>query len=77
MLDLDYLKSCGYEVTPDGRISRADATRYIGVSAKTLENWAVSRKGPPRYRVGGKVFDRLAEVDRFVQQEIIESIIAA
>jgi len=73
MLDLDYLKSCGYEITPDGRMSRVDAAKFIGVSYKTLENWAVSRKGPPSYRVGGKVFYRLAELDRFIREEMLYS----
>lgn len=61
---------------PDGRVPRGDAAAFVGVSAKTLSNWATIGIGPMPRRVGGRVFylyrDLLAFVatgDRWADQE--------
>ena len=57
-------------VLPDGRMSRADAARYLGINAKTLANWALVSRGPPAHRVGGRVFYYREACDAFIQGEV-------
>ena len=54
-------------VLPDGRMSRADAARYLGINEKTLANWALVARGPPPHRVGGRVFYYREACDAFIQ----------
>ena len=37
---------------PDGRMTRADAARYLGLQPKTLSMWRLQGKGPRVTRVG-------------------------
>ncbi len=53
-------------VLHDGRMSRRDAARYIGVQDKTLANWTLMKKGPRGHRIGGRVFYYKDDVDRFI-----------
>lgn len=53
-------------VTPDGRLSRPHAAKYLGVAVQTLANWRSLRRGPKWVKVGGKVFYRLADLEAFV-----------
>jgi hypothetical protein len=54
-------------VLPDGRMTRHDAARYIGVEGKTLANWGLIGKGPPSILVGGRRFYFKTELDAFIQ----------
>ncbi len=56
-------------VLPDGRMTRRDAARYIGVEDKTLANWDLMKKGPPSILVGGRRFYFKAALDAFIQGE--------
>lgn len=53
-------------VTPDGRVNRADAARYLGYEKRTLEEWHRLGKGPPSLMVGGRRFYRLHDLQAFV-----------
>ena len=53
-------------VLPDGRMTRRDAARYLGLKAKTLAMWAMAGKGPPVIRVGGRCFYCRSDLDEFV-----------
>ena len=53
-------------VLPDGRMTRRDAARYIGVEDKTLANWDLIKKGPPSVLVGGRRFYYKEQVDAFI-----------
>jgi len=53
-------------VLPDGRMTRRDAARYIGVEDKTLANWDLMKKGPPSVLVGGRRFYYKARLDAFI-----------
>jgi hypothetical protein len=55
--------------TPDGRLTRRDAARYIGVQEKTLAKWAMEGRGPRPVRVSNRVFYWLADCDRFIRGE--------
>lgn len=53
-------------VLPDGRMSRQDAARYLGLSDKTLAMWQLAGKGPQVTKVGGRVFYFKAALDAFI-----------
>jgi len=54
------------EVLPDGRMSRIQTAKYLGLAPQTLASWASRGVGPRPIRVGGKIFYRRADVDRFI-----------
>ena len=58
-------------VLPDGRVSRFDAAAYLGLSAKTLRQWAVDGKHLKVVKVGGRCFYRLSELQSFVGVEAV------
>lgn len=53
-------------VTPDGRLSRPHAAKYLGVAVQTLANWRSLGRGPNCIKIGGKVFYRLVDLEAFV-----------
>ena len=55
-------------VLPDGRMSRNDAARYLGLKTRTLAMWSTLGKGPPIVRVGGRRFYRLVDLDAFIKK---------
>jgi hypothetical protein len=56
-------------ILPDGRMTRADAARYLGAAEKTLAMWQLQGKGPRSIKVGGRVFYYRADLDRFIRGE--------
>ena len=54
-------------VLPDGRLSRRDAAKFLGLAPKTLAMWSMNRRGPASVRVGGRIFYQLEELKRFTQ----------
>ena len=63
------VESITVRVLPDGRLSREDAARYLGLKSKTLSMWALKGKGPKPTRVGGRVFYYKEELDRFIAED--------
>ncbi len=57
-------------VTPDGRVTRRDAAKFLGLEPKTLSNWALQGKGPKPVKLGGWVFYWLDELKRVVAEGI-------
>lgn len=55
------------KVLPDGRMSRADAARFIGVASKTLAEWQRLGKGPKSCMVGGRRFYMLDDLRDFTR----------
>lgn len=55
--------------TPDGRVSRSDAARFLGFSAKTLAEWHRKGIGPSSCRVGGRRFYWLSELREYARGE--------
>lgn len=53
LIDTSYVT---VRVTPDGRLNRKDAALYLGVSSKTLAEWARCGRGPPYFKVGSRCF---------------------
>ncbi len=56
-------------ILPDGRLTRADAARYLGRAKKTLEMWAMEGRGPRSVRVGGRIFYFKNDLDGFIRGE--------
>jgi hypothetical protein len=54
-------------VLPDGRMTRRDAARYLGFSEKTLAMWALSKKGPPSVRLGGRCWYYIGDLDEHLR----------
>lgn len=48
--------------TPDGRVSRAEAARFLGFRPKTLAEWHRLGVGPKSHLVGGRRFYSLEEL---------------
>lgn len=56
-------------VLPDGRMSRHDAAKYLGLKEKTLAMWSLAGKGPRSLKVGGRVFYYRSDLDAFIRGE--------
>lgn len=54
--------------TPDGRLRRSDAARYLGVAPSTLANWKLKGLGPRPLKVAGRCFYWIADLDAFIRQ---------
>lgn len=63
-------------VTPDGRVTFDDAARFLGFSPKTLQQWRAKCYGPASYKIAGKLFYKLVELEKFVAQEVVHSTVA-
>ncbi len=59
-------------ILPDGRLTREDAARYLGMKPKTLAMWQLQGKGPTSVRVGGRRFYFQADLDAFIRGESAE-----
>lgn len=53
--------------TPDGRVSRADAAKFLGFKPKTLAEWHRKGIGPMSRLVGGRRFYALVDLVRYVE----------
>ena len=56
--------------TPDGRMTRVDAARYLGLKPKTLSMWQLQGKGPASIRVGGRRFYYKDALDAFIRGDV-------
>lgn len=54
-------------ILPDGRLSRRDAARYLGLHPGTLSNLQMRGKGPRAVKVGGRVFYYRSDLDDFIR----------
>ena len=55
-------------ILPDGRMTRDDAAKYLGLKSKTLAAWHLQKKGPAIVLVGGRRYYFRSELDRFISQ---------
>ncbi|WP_435199701.1 helix-turn-helix domain-containing protein [Qipengyuania sp. 902] len=55
--------------TPDGRVTRAEAARFLGFTAKTLAEWHRKGIGPSSLLIGGRRFYRLEELRLYAAGE--------
>lgn len=54
-------------VTPDGRVSRSDAAKFLGFKPKTLAEWHRKGIGPRSQMVGGRRFYNLNDLATYVE----------
>lgn len=54
-------------VTPDGRVSRSDAAKFLGFKPKTLAEWHRKGIGPRSQMVGGRRFYNLDDLATYVE----------
>lgn len=59
------LEEVKVRVLPDGRLTRFDAARFLGVAAGTLANWEVLGTGPRSVKVGRRSFYYLRDLEAF------------
>jgi len=52
-------------ILPDGRLTRADAAKFLGLAPGTLANWDSQGRGPKSVNVGGKIFYYLHDLKAF------------
>lgn len=53
--------------TPDGRLTRKEAAKYLGLAENTLANWKSRGEGPKPMRLGRRVFYRLTDLQAFIR----------
>ena len=51
---------------PDQKFSRPEAARYLGISARTLEGWAVRSGGPRMLKLGSRVVYRRRDLNSWL-----------
>ena len=54
-------------VLPDGRMTRRDAAKYLGLKPKTIAMWKLRGQGPRSIKVGGRCFYRRDDLDAFIR----------
>ena len=57
------------DATPDGRVSRGEAARFLGFKPKTLANWHRLGIGPKSVLVGGRRFYHVDELKAYAAGE--------
>jgi hypothetical protein len=63
------IEQVAVRVLPDGRLSAADAARYLGHAEKTLAMWRLRGIGPAWRKVGGRIFYFRRDLDAFIAGE--------
>lgn len=53
----------------DEWMTQAELAQELGVSADTLQRWASQRIGPPRTKVGGRVYYRKESVKAWLRAQ--------
>lgn len=53
----------------EGRLTRADAAAYLGVSSSTMADWHRRGVGPASVKVGGKRFYRVSALTEYIKKE--------
>lgn len=51
----------------EGLLTEAQTAEALGVQAATLRNWGSRRQGPPRIRIGKKIFYRYDAINAWIQ----------
>jgi hypothetical protein len=66
LIEPNGLETTRVRILPDGRLSRRDAAKYLGVAEKTMAMWQLMGRGPRSVRVGGRRFYFRSDLDAFV-----------
>lgn len=55
------------------RVNNEKAAAYLGISAKTLNNWRHQGKGPRFLRIGNRVMYRRKDLDSYLETRTVET----
>jgi predicted DNA-binding transcriptional regulator AlpA len=55
-------------------ITPEQLAEQTGISSKTWANWRSQKKGPRYYKIGKKVFYKMADIDRFIDGGLMVTI---
>ena len=67
--DGPHIEQVTVRVLPDGRLSRAEAAKYLGRSAKTLAMWKWQGTEPRWVLIGGRVYYYHQDLDNYIRQQ--------
>ena len=51
------------------RLTKTEAAEYLGVTTRTLDQWFYLRKGPPRTKLGHRVFYLRDSLERWIREQ--------
>lgn len=68
-MSFGFIERTVVRMTPDDRLTRGEAAKFIGVGSRTLANWKSKGQGPRQTKIGGRVFYRLADLQVFIARE--------
>ena len=54
-------------------VTTKKVAEILNMSPRTLENWRGKGMGPTYRRIGGKILYSMADIQKFIDQEIIET----
>jgi len=63
--------------SPTPHLRRHEAAAFLGISPKTLSNWASAGAGPPFHRLGGVVVYSRSSLDAFLSASLVQTTGAA
>lgn len=58
--------------TEDRHLTRDEAARYLGISRRSLDNWAHQGRGPRYFRVGRSARYRLSDLQQWLESRAVE-----
>jgi predicted DNA-binding transcriptional regulator AlpA len=60
---------------PGGRMVVAEAAKYLGLAASTLDKLRCQGKGPRFMRINGKrIFYRQTDLDEYLEESMVETV---
>lgn len=67
------IKQTTITILPDGRMSSADAAKYLGISHSRLNQWRCDGLGPPFVKIASRIFYYQKDLERYVSERIVKS----
>ena len=52
----------------DPLMQEAEAAQYLGMKSSTLRQWRYQARGPAYHKFGSRVFYRVSDIERFMEQ---------
>lgn len=52
-------------------LTRKEAARYLGVSRRSLDNWATRGEGPRFFKVGRAARYRVSDLERWIESRAV------
>ena len=68
-LTVDDVEIAPVQMCPDGRMSVANAARYLGLAKKTLDMWRSASQGPAFTKISNRVFYFKQVLDEWIDRQ--------